>query len=94
MVFKYLIYNKEVAMSTLTPGSFEQVPTLAGHAAINVGEMSISTWKTQPIRGEDGRLYVRIIEGSDGNADRVGNVYKVVRYEFGGGKCIFQSNEN
>jgi len=66
------------------------IPSYRSNIPKNQGERSISTWKTEPVEDRNGVRYVRVIEGSDGNEERVGRIYEVVRYEFRKQKTIFR----
>jgi hypothetical protein len=55
-------------------------------------ERSISTWKTDRIPFQ-GNLLIRINDDSDGNQQYAGKVYRVIRYEFNGGKTIFSTEK-
>ena len=66
------------------------IPTISQFQHRTEGERSISTWKTQHVEDENGRRYVKITEGSDGNQDILNRIVEIIRYEFSGGKTIFR----
>ena len=64
-----------------------------GHGPLDVaaGEQTISAWKTS---GSviNGRNYITITEGSDGNQALLGQSFEVLAFYFGGGKIAFNKN--
>ncbi len=72
-----------------TPCPPPSIPTYPSSEPRQPGERSISTGKTEI--SKNGRS-VTIIEGSDGNDRFLNHTYPLVRYEFDGGKVIFDSN--
>lgn len=70
-----------------SPTFFEQ----QGPLDVIAGERTISTWKTTQ-REINGRHYITIDEGSDGNEKLMGKTFEVIAFHFGGGKIVFNSN--
>lgn len=65
------------------------IPVYSSFEPRQPGEQSISTAKTAV--SKDGRS-VTIIEDSDGNEPFLNKTYPIVRFEFDGGKVIFQAD--
>lgn len=55
------------------------------------GEQTISAWKTLE-SVINGRNYITITEGSDGNEALLGRSFEVLALHFGGGKIAFNKN--
>jgi len=62
-----------------------------GPLNIAVGERIISAWKTTQSK-INGRSYITIDEGSDGNEKFMGKTFEVLAIHFGGDKIAFNGN--
>lgn len=65
------------------------IPTISKYLPLKADERSISAWKTQEVDSK----HIKIINGSDSNEDVLNRIFKVVRYEFDGGKIIFSTSK-
>ena len=65
------------------------IQTLQNFKPSNSDERTISKWKTRPVNLNDGHHYIKIIQGSDGHDQRLNCIFKIVRYEHGGEKIVF-----